>query len=830
MLKKISCLMLAAVMLTAFVSCQRRPVNPGGSSNTSQNPASGSTENIFNVQKGVQIMNYNVVIYPDVLSATGENDAATLAGFLTSNGFSAKVVDQRFIANGKLLSESDCLIMMNARYAEASLKEQLGVFFCSSKDAVLLGGKAFSGTIEADRSIKSLKNTDEDQYADYRNLFTLPIYDAADQFVLEDIVCVDVASGSGNDRTIDGKYAVTGSFSGMSAIGVKETGKSWFYPLLEARDAHNRARGWAAGTLVYYSGAQTGAQITLYGINENSYYLSDGFKQSLDHILRVMSSGRMPKNASDLYVKTSAEVAAGDAKPRRVVLKNGLFCYEDGSPFNLIGTNLCGISGFDNFYRNTGDYQVMEMAFKRMNDAGINAVRLWGWRTDHGYITNLKACARKYGVYLLPVVTGNQNEWEKMNETQLKAKGAEVAELFKDEPMLLGYDLFNEPGVHQFAKLIDNSGEMLITKYPIPDFSRYQEYANMALGNNRKYEAHFFSFPDVNSLLKPPSHDQRLLDSYNNANKIISTAISWVKEGVRSKDATSPVTVGFFNAQSMLPGAGEHIDFISNHIYDGEEAQYETITDDLKTFDRLQTAWPGKPIVCGEFAMANGYFRSKMRSDGTMVGDGTAMDRYSTGISEACYYIYAYANRFGGAMKWYICDLTYYSSLTYQTWLDTDADRVFQANIGLYYYDGTIEGKPKPIAFVTSFLRDIMDENLALGSFKLFKDTSAGNRASTGFEYIADRCYMAGGSNYSTARVSFTTPNGKPSVFQSYKKGADLVLQASNDTNLTLDTKSFGLNSAGNVMVQGKFSKAEERSGKLYIEMLEGERLVITNK
>ena len=864
MFRKKACLLLAAVILAVpFSACQRRLIRPGGSSdgtqlqsdgssaalpdgdfndsseaaqsgdeqrsnrpNTGSNSLAGPTvptgpNNDYDMTPGTEVQNYRVVVYPDILLNSGKKDADNLVDFLKVKGFSAKVTDEAFVAAGKLMSESDCLIMMNSKYVQESIRPQIGTYFSSSKDAVLLGGRAFIGTIRDDKSIKTLKASDDDDYYQYHNLFTLPFYDGGDQYALEGVT--RVANVTGGSRTINGNFTVNGSFTGTSAVGIKSTSRSWFFPVLEAQDKYERNRGWAAGTLVHYSGSQSGAQITLYGIQERAYYISNSFAQSLDQILRVMASDKLIDNASTAYKETLKTVNAGSAIAREIEIRNGKFCYADnGEPFYAIGVNMCGKAGFDNFYRGIADYKTMEDAFARMKRAGVNVVRLWGYSRDSSYYNNLKACARKYGVYIILEIAGNVSEYKDKDEAFLRDRAATVADAFKNEPMLLGYDLANEPSYLDLGKVKNSSGVALENLYPYPYFDQYQKQFQMALGSNRTYEAEFFSFPNVKKKLAASS-DANQTSSFNNVDNIMRTAIGWLKEGIRSKDTRHPVTVGYFNALSMMPNA-DTLDFFSNHLYDYKEAKYETIQMSIATMDRLKSTWTGKPIMLGEFGYPNGYARS------SAVGNGKALDVYSAGLAESVYYVYSYAKDYDGVTKWFIDDLPYYASLKNQTWLSNDAARITEGSLGMFYYDGTTEGRPKPVVRVTSFLREIMGKNLAKGTFRIFRDNSNGNRCGTGYEYIASNAYMAGGSSYNSAKLSFTTPNGKPSAVMGYWSGSQFVLSASNDTNITIDIKAFGFNSADRVTVAGKAGKTENRSGKLYLEMLEGERIVITNK
>ena len=122
----------------------------------------------------------------------------------------------------------------------------------------------------------------------------------------------------------------------------------------------------------------------------------------------------------------------------------------------------------------------------------------------------------------------------------MKQRALTAANLFKDEPMLLGYDLANEPYYWDIEKLTTTDGKSLGSVYPYSgNFGAYGEYAKMDLSG-----LHWSTFPQINGPLPVPKNESQRL-GFDSVNGIYSTFIQTMTEAIRKKDNVHPITVGY---------------------------------------------------------------------------------------------------------------------------------------------------------------------------------------------------------------------------------------------------------------------------------------------
>ena len=777
---------------------------------------------------------YKIGILPDILDVGGAPKADTLAQSLKNSGYEAKVIDMAYISGGNLGALS-CLVMMNSTFVHESIVYAISQFK-NSGDLYLLGGKAFQGTISGTQGsyqTVTLQTDANDLYYTHRNLLDLPFFEGSEIYEMGAVSEIGVISEAAYRYPYEGDVTVFGDFTGLSAVGFPLYGITQYYPLMEARDEYGRDAGWALGTLVRYRDEyfEPGAHITACSINEAYYYDTPQFFTAFEQTVCLMASDTLV--ARSLDKETASKAMQPDviqaSECRRVVIENGHFVYSDThEPFNLVGANMLGTGEISNRYAPFSDYGDMDRVFARMSSAGINAVRVYSIQRTQTYVDALIACARKYGVYLMPVIINNRPDYENMNETDIKARAREVANFFKDEPMLLGYDMMNEPSFYEMGRTENASGTRLEVTYNyqqgslVADFASYVANTPLCFDpNQRQYDSDFFTFPQING--KAPRPTDTLLwarrAGFDRMNSLVETFLGWIRSGIREVDTIHPATVGYYSAQVQFPGNEASMDFTALHIYDNEEANFATLNNVITTYDRMKTAWPDRPISIGEYSYVNSYRRVPF-------GDGSLVNVDSGSLADFLLNAYSYAKGYDGAFKWQVDDQSYFASLINCGWLTTDDKRLYEGGTGFYFYDGTDDGRAKPIVNSTKALREVMNGNFSKGTFTTFADNTAENSVGTGFVYLADDVFMVGASQMTTPEISFTTTDSKPSVIIGYREGDGYILTASNDTRITIDPTAIGL-TAGNISVSGFYAGMDIDNGMLVIDMLEDEKLIV---
>ena len=80
------------------------------------------------------------------------------------------------------------------------------------------------------------------------------------------------------------------------------------------------------------------------------------------------------------------------------------------------------------------------------------------------------------------------------------------------------------------------------------------------------------------------------------------------------------------------------------------------------------------------------------------------LDRYTASVGEMIHYLYAFTKNYDGVKKWMLIDWPYKIMQHYGDWNKGDVTRVYEERFGLYYYDGTPAGRPKPIVHALAIL------------------------------------------------------------------------------------------------------------------------------
>ena len=326
------------------------------------------------------------------------------------------------------------------------------------------------------------------------------------------------------------------------------------------------------------------------------------------------------------------------------------FYFEDGTPFFAIGVNYEG--WYDRCWRmwepGLFDPSLIERDFAKMRWLGVNAVRVFvqmplaedilagRWSK----LDELVRLAEKYRVFLLITF------WDHPADLRTAVGIAErVAERYADRPIILGYDLRNEPSPDFILRTVaEYRGST-----PLLEWQRFLE---------RKYgsvERLDEAWRSVNPAYGLSDEERRLgfrgigipseaWDSPRWADfmEFLNGELEfWIRvqvEAVRRHDPNHLITVGYNDLRLALLPANRLLDFISIHTYYNELSE-RAQRPSLTVLDLLEGVFPGKPVVYEEFGLSN-----------------QVADYGVSAAKEAAVYFYCFFKGFAGAFKWMLND------------------------------------------------------------------------------------------------------------------------------------------------------------------------------
>ena len=372
--------------------------------------------------------------------------------------------------------------------------------------------------------------------------------------------------------------------------------------------------------------------------------------------------------------------------------------------------------------------------------------------------------------------------------------------------MILGYDLGNEPYWHDLMHFRDGSQTLGERFPPSQDGWRdYQRTLHVAEGDFTS------TFPGLKGKLPVPE-DPRLRQSFENINSIYGTWIGWLIEAIRQVDKTHPISVGYNTIFDCLP-ANAPLDFVAHHTYELPEG-FEHVRNNITTMDRLHAIWPDRPIMLGEF----GY------SDGNQI-NGQYLDAHVAAVGEMAHYLYALTHDYEGVMKWTLWDYHPAFQWRFQSWnrQKSEAIQVREQRFGMYYPDGTWQGRPKPIVYATRFLRDYLESGATGGTLEI---RPAATMIGAGYVYRNRGVLFVGDTRYQSAELSFTSPRAVNVMLAGNTK--QLKIMATGDVTVSIDPTALGVAlDAANAKVRSARGTVQREGKRLKIELLAGETVII---
>ncbi len=675
--------------------------------------------------------------------------------------------------------------------------------------------------------------------ADASATLDLNVFSDYEPHQLGDIVRVVTAPGQ---DVLKAKLSIEGRFAGTSAVGFALPARSTFVPVLSALDKYGRDRGWAGGLLIHYDGKHAGSNWLVFGIRSPEFYKAPAFGATLAALIKTITHNDLAKLAKAADTESrSARLKLTTPAPKgflRLSEDGKHILYPDGRRFFMTGCNYLG--SFDRKCYIGGDLfdvRLMEDDFRKCRDAGINILRFWlnGLQNDPSKVRSVKELARRYGVYLLLHLGPGGATSDKIVAGIMPAVRA-----FKDEPMVLGYDLINEPYLGTVGSIRHNGKKLPILalnayetfdgqfskkwvdgcvkrKPAWPQMHKWLDdddarnlYAAYSLWN--RYKARFkigsySTFPGITDRLPVNAKWQRFIEAVD---ETFATWIQFQVDAIRAEDSRHLITVGYNTVLSCLP-ANRQLDFVSQHVYE-LPSSYANVMRNVTTLDRLARVWPDQPITFGEF----GY------SNGVRVSSGF-LDLHTSSVGEMIHYLYALARGYDGCMKWSLTDWPIAVMRHNAPWIQGDSKRVYESRFGLYSYDGTTRGRPKPIAHALRFLRDVIDKAGPGGELHVKRGKTAIGAV---YVYRAKNALFVGDVAYESPELEFRA--ARPTNMMLTWDDATLRILSTCDAMVKVDPAGFVRSiSAGRAKVAGKCGPRKVVGKHLWLRLLAGETIIL---
>ena len=654
------------------------------------------------------------------------------------------------------------------------------------------------------------------------------------------------AVGTASGNTLTPSIApVAGAFGGLAAVGFAFPNESKFIPLLSTLDQYGRDCGWAAGMLVNYGGAYRGSSWIFCGITNQNFYATPAVLDTLAAALKAargnLAQAALDENTRAKQTALKIVTPALQGFIRRSADGKHLV-HPDGRRFFMSGCNYtgpfdrCGGRIWHDDFFSAAD---IEEDFRKAHAAGLNCMRYWVHELDRDVtagdfrkVNAVRECARKYGVYLLIDLPGTSLG----TVEEMVASHKAIASAFKDESMVIGYDLRNEPYISTVASLRYGDGEKpqvttmdflakhgdLISAKQVrtavtlrPDWLRLPRYITGAAAENvtaatmlwsqytRKYHLESSTTPGLAGHLPADAQFADLVAAVDQSFGL------WARlqiEAIRSVDTNHLITIGYNTVLTALP-SNRQLDFVSHHVY-ARPYSLSNVLENVTEFDRLAAVWPDRPITYGEFGYSTG-----------IPMPGGYLDRYTASVGEMIHYLYAFTKNYDGVKKWMLVDWPRKIMHHYGDWNKGETTRTYEERFGLYYYDGTPAGRPKPIVYALRFFSEHTANLVPSGTLDI---VPASLSIGAGYVYKNKQALFIGNTAYTNAGLIFTAAHPANVMLRWDTDG--LRVMSSADAHVTLKPAAFG---PFGKTVTGRHGALSTENDVVVMDLLEGERVLI---
>jgi len=661
----------------------------------------------------------------------------------------------------------------------------------------------------------------------------LGVFSDYEPYVLRDVVAERPWPGQGIVRQ---SPAGGGAVSGLSAIGVALARKSEFTPLVECVDEYGRGRGWALGMLTHYEGDYRGGCWLLSGVTTPAFYEGAAFEGALVEAARAVLSRELAAEAREREeasrntpIRLTTLAPAGFV---RLSEDGRRFVTSDGRPLFLTGCNYANHFDRQFHWGWAFDASRVEADFRRARAAGHNAFRLWsGALGGPDEVEAIRELARRYGIYLI-IHIGASGTME-----EIAAAARAVAEAWRDEPMVIGFDLMNEPYVEtigaitsggarspvvdlqpstRFAGLLDPKWVETCVQHPpswppmppgLPEDVLRELYVAGALWGRvtsglTANGVDYSTLTGAEGAIRPEGDLAELVTAVDR------TFAQWIGvqvDAIRSVDPNHLITVGYNTALACLP-ANEALDFVCHHIYQ-PPTSYDDVVKNATTLDRLAAVWPNQPVMLGEFGYSNGLWVGERR-----------LDWHASAVGEMIVYLAAVAHDHAGALKWLLAEWPAAAMRDNAGWMSPD--NVYEQRFGSFAYDGTPEMKPKPVAYALRFLREYIDHEGTGGELTI---THAETPIGAGYVFRGERALFVGDQRAELPGLAFEPRGAEAANVMLTWNGRGIRLMCDTDVDVRLRPAELDPSLAHLSSVTGGHGGSHTDAAVLEIRALEGE-------
>ena len=341
------------------------------------------------------------------------------------------------------------------------------------------------------------------------------------------------------------------------------------------------------------------------------------------------------------------------------------------------------------------------------------------------------------------------------------------------------------------------NGSSLYDRYP------YDQHGNNSFKDYLKWLNPGYSslFQNLeNGTLPVP---ERFADAVADVDAIYATWMGWKISAIRevAGDDNHLITVGYNTLYGLLP-SNIQLDFVNHHAYPnapGGTFTFDNFTEASfvpSTLDRLAGHWwsqakQPRPITLGEFGTSDGDFLTAINS---------TVPLQASAAADAVVWLTAWALDQDGANRWRLNDCPFTLNVVLAPYIGNVTDPstrltyLREGYFGLYIDDGTVMGRPKPVAvwlrFFSEFVRTALAAGSGPGSGTLTLLPAAENPTWLGHVYRAPQAVFCGGwmQYRCTPGLEYTSERGEVTLVGLYWCGnAEVRLQATADTRVQLD-------------------------------------------
>lgn len=625
---------------------------------------------------------------------------------------------------------------------------------------------------------------------------------------------------------------------GVSAMGVGLPDRSRMMPLLQVEDPHGRVRGWGLSLLHHDGGPYEGGRWIFSGVHEGAVTRDPRFVERVTATL-----GRLASGDTSWLVETTAysepasakspDAAASKPSPlvgRLIVSEDGSsFVDQEGRPAFLIGFNYAGPFGRSHIYAGERWWNGPQLVadFRAAAAMGINSMRIWvspELGHDPAKVQTILDAAEAHGIYLLVHFRGDG--LVELNPTDLRkvvSDHRQLVEAFAGHPMVLGFDIQNEPYITTIGSMTTDGQISAIVKLrPAEKFAEHLDQAELeekvrqrppwpSMGKwmdddmARQLYAAEMLWNRIGNPIDPSEGFEPLPEAVaaELTAAIDATFAKWIeplREMILEADPQALVTVGYNSDLAVLPCNGK-LDFMSYHTYERPKQVADT-RKNVEVMDTLAEIWPSMPVSLGEFGYSAAF----------AVGN-EHLGQDSIAVGEMIFYLSAYANGHFGVYKWQLHDEPIPYLFDQITWAQGALEHMrYESAMGLFRYDGSPTGSPRPLAWGLRHFSQYLYDQPEAGQLELHATDYPGG---AGYTYRAEHAFFVGDTSYEDDRVRFTSES-PANVMIDWSEN-ELRLMSTADAEIWVDISALTGRAAGD-------GQSTTRS----LELLAGQEVVIS--